>query len=131
MFIGYYELENEQYNNIYYKNKLGYKLWNEDTFSPDTKNMNILDLAIKGKTYKERKYFAEEIAKIWQNEFSSLNWSYNELAIMNEYFYKIGKKYGLLKEFKENCICQELIMITLIVLLVLIRWFLDGNGYKR
>ena len=24
MFIGYYELENEQYNNIYYKNKLGY-----------------------------------------------------------------------------------------------------------
>ena len=105
MFIGYYELENEQYNNIYYKNKLGYKLWDEDTFSPDTKNINILDLTIKGKTYKERKYFAEEIAKIWQNEFSSLNWSYNELAIMNEYFYKIGKKYGLLKEFKENCIC--------------------------
>ena len=80
-------------------------MWNEDTFSPDTKNINILDLTIKGKTYKERKYFAEEIAKIWQNEFSSLNWSYNELAIMNEYFYKIGKKYGLLKEFKENCIC--------------------------
>ena len=106
-------------------------MWNEDTFSPYTKNMNILDLTIKGKTYKERKYFAEEIAKIWQNEFSNLNWSYNELAIMNEYFYKIGKKYGLLKEFKENCICSELIMITLIVLLVFIRWFLDGNGYKR
>ena len=69
MFIGYYELENEQYNNIYYKNKLGYKLWKEDTFNPNTKNISLLDLTIKGKTYKERKYFAEEIAKIWQNEF--------------------------------------------------------------
>lgn len=105
MFIGYYELENEQYNNIYYKNGLGYKLWNEDTFNPNTKNISLLDLTIKGKTYKERKYFAEEIAKTWQSEFSSLSWSYNELAIMNEYFYKIGKRYGLLKEFKENCIC--------------------------
>lgn len=105
MFIGCYELENEQYNNIYYKNKLGYKLWKEDTFNPNTKNISLLDLTIKGKTYKERKYFAEEIAKMWQIGFSSLNWSYNELAIMNEYFYKIGKRYGLLKEFKENCIC--------------------------
>ena len=105
MFIGYYELENEQYNNIYYKNDLGYKLWKEDTFNPNTKNISLLDLTIKGKTYKERKVSLEELAKDWQYNFSSLSWSYGELYVIENYFYKNGKRYGLLKEFKENCIC--------------------------
>lgn len=105
MFIGCYELESEQYNSIYYKNKLGYKSWEEDTFNPSTKNISLLDLTTKGKTYKERKCNLEELAKEWQNGFSSLNWSYNELIEIQNFFYKNGKRYGLLKEFKENCIC--------------------------
>lgn len=105
MFIGYYELEKEQYFSIYCKNKYGYKQWQEDTFNPDTKNIQVLDFKISGKTYKEKQASLEELAKNWQYNFSSLSWSYNELYDIGNYFYKNGKKYGLLKVFKENGIC--------------------------
>lgn len=105
MFIGYYELENnEPYFNIYYKNKYGYKQWQEDTFS-GVYNIEILDFKISGKNYQERKASLEDLAKEWQNNFSSLSWSYGELAEIDNYFYENGKRYGLLKEFRENAIC--------------------------
>jgi hypothetical protein len=31
--------------------------------------------------------------------------SWGELAYWQEYFEKLGKRYGLLTEFRENCIC--------------------------
>jgi len=105
MFIGYYELDNKEYFNIYYKNKDGYDTWYSDTFSPTCKNINILNFIIYGSTYKDRKEYLRELAIKWQLEFSNLSWSYGELAEIENYFYKNGKKYGLLKEFKENCIC--------------------------
>jgi len=105
MFIGFYRLDNEEYFNIYYKNKYGYEEWQKDTFCPDVKDIAILDFKISGITYKDRKESLEELAIEWQLEFSNLSWSYSELAEIENYFYKNGKKYGLLKEFKENCIC--------------------------
>ncbi len=104
MFIGYYELENnEPYFNIYYKNELGYKAWQEDTFC-NVYNVETLDFKLSGKTYQERKNSLIEIAKDWQNNFSGLSWSYGEYAEIENYFYENAKRYGLLKEFKENCI---------------------------
>jgi len=41
----------------------------------------------------------------WQLDFSNHNYSYYELMEFSDYFYKMGKRYGLLKEFRENCIC--------------------------
>lgn len=106
MFLGYYELDrNEPYFNIYYKNASGYRQWHKDTFSPHIENIDMLDLSIQGNNYAERKNHAEELAKRWQLDFSGLSWSYSELVVIQDYFYKIGKRYGLLKEFKENCIC--------------------------
>lgn len=105
MFIGKYELESKEYFNIYYKNKSGYELWNSDTFSPNTKNIETLDFKISGKDYREKQASLEDLAKEWQHNFSSLSWSYGELAEIENYFYENGKRYGLLKEFKENCIC--------------------------
>ena len=105
MFIGYYELEKEQYFNVYCKNKYGYKEWQKDTFCPDAKNIQVLDFKISGKTYKEKQASLEELAKNWQYDFASLSWSYGELCEIGNYFYKNGKRYGLLKEFRENAIC--------------------------
>lgn len=105
MFIGYYEQDGEQNFNIYYKNSAGYREWHKDTFSPTIENIQILDFKISGKTYEERKYNAEELAKDWQYNFASLEWSYGELYEINNYFYTIGKRYGLLRVFKENAIC--------------------------
>ena len=105
MFIGYYELDGKEFYNIYYKNNLGFKEWHKGTFSPTTENIKILDFTIKGKNYREKKYYLEDLAKDWQINFSYLSWSYGELAEIENYFYKNAKRYGLLKVFKENCIC--------------------------
>lgn len=54
--------------------------------------------------YQIKKYEAREEAINWQFEASEKNYSYGELAEIESYFYKMGKRYGLLKEFKENAI---------------------------
>ena len=104
MFIGYYELEGKEYFNIYYKCWEGYDLWFKDTFPP-VKNVKTLDFEIKGWDYESRKAYLEDLAKEWQLEYASLGWSYSELAEICNWFYENGKRYGLLREFRENAIC--------------------------
>ena len=53
-------------------------------------------------TYQERKAAAREIAVNWQCENMDYQYSYEGLLILQEYFYKLGKRYGLLTEFREN-----------------------------
>lgn len=64
-----------------------------------------LDFSIHGKTYREKQAEVEDKAKEWQSIFSQYSWSYYELYIIQNWFYENGKRYGLLKEFKENAIC--------------------------
>lgn len=54
------------------------------------------------KTYQEMKERARQIAIDWQYEDGDYPYSYEGLAIVGEYFYKLGKRYGLLREFREN-----------------------------
>lgn len=54
--------------------------------------------------YQTKKEKAREKAIDIINNISQNNYSYYELFIIQNKLYKIGKKYGLLKEFKENCI---------------------------
>lgn len=53
-------------------------------------------------TYSEKKAKLREEAIRWQLDFSRHCYSYGELAEMQAYFEKEGKKYGLMKEFREN-----------------------------
>lgn len=53
-------------------------------------------------TYREKKERLREEAVRWQHDFSRHCYSYEELAEKQAYFEKEGKKYGLVKEFKEN-----------------------------
>lgn len=53
-------------------------------------------------TYSEKKAKLREEAVEWQCDFSRHDYSYGELAEMLAYFEKEGKKYGLVKEFREN-----------------------------
>ena len=59
------------------------------------------------KTYQERKEEVRQEAIEWQLAFSDSEEcaSYSELAYSTAYFEKKGKRYGLLKEFRENGIC--------------------------
>ena len=53
-------------------------------------------------TYKYKKGQAREKAIQWQREFNEYNYSWGELYEYGIYFEKLGKRYGLLKEFREN-----------------------------
>ena len=57
------------------------------------------------KTYQQFKAQAREQAIEWQNDFNNHNYHQSELAEQAKHFEKLGKRYGLLKEFKENGIC--------------------------
>ena len=56
-------------------------------------------------TYQQKKEQAREQAIDWQYETAEQNLSYGELAEAGEYFEKLGRRYGLLLEFRENGIC--------------------------
>ena len=57
------------------------------------------------KKYEYYKNKARLKAIEWQLEFDRHNYSYSELLEYQNYFKRIGKRYGLLKEFQENGIC--------------------------
>lgn len=76
----------------------------EFTFSPLVKVDFLMDFKIKGKTYNEKKESLRNIAIDYQrNDIGGL--SYYEYTLINDFFETNGKRYGLLTEFKENCIC--------------------------
>ena len=53
-------------------------------------------------TYSENKEKARAEAIDWQMEAGNGTYSYAEVFEMVEHFQKIAKKYGLIKEFREN-----------------------------
>lgn len=56
-------------------------------------------------TYEMKKLAARQEAIDWQNESALESQSYAEMQEATERFEKLGRKYGLLKEFHENGIC--------------------------
>jgi len=66
----------------------------------------FIPLIVSGKSYQERKADLKDKAIEWSNNQGNYpRWSYGELATIQDFFERNGKRYGLLKEFKENCIC--------------------------
>lgn len=53
-------------------------------------------------TYQEKKAALHEIAVIWQSDFPELVYGWGDALDWGDFFYEMGKKYGLLTEFKEN-----------------------------
>lgn len=61
-------------------------------------------MKIKAITAIKSKDEAQQEAIDWQKWQSEQSLSYGELAEWSEYFRELGKKFGLLREFKENAI---------------------------
>lgn len=53
-------------------------------------------------TYQKAKNKARNKAVKWQLNFDNQNYSWGELACYTAYFERLAKRYGLVKEFKEN-----------------------------
>ena len=57
------------------------------------------------KTYQQAKANARLFAIDTQNIISESNFSYGEIADISDTLHAFGRRFGLVREFKENCIC--------------------------
>jgi len=57
------------------------------------------------KTYQQAKEAARLFAIDAQNIISESNFSYGEIADISDTLHALGRRFGLVREFKENCIC--------------------------
>lgn len=85
-------------------NSYTFDTWSEyhaATFSPDNRPDFVTDFTTRGKDYNSRKESARTIAQDFQHyEQGGLTWSeYNAITGKLE---ALGKRYGLLKEYREN-----------------------------
>lgn len=55
--------------------------------------------------YQKRKAEVRQEAIDWQLDFCNHNYTWGELTAYGDYFYNLGRRYGLLREFRENGIC--------------------------
>ena len=52
--------------------------------------------------YQKRKEKTRNEAIDWQADFANHNYSYGELAYFSDYFETKARRYGLVREFREN-----------------------------
>ena len=75
-----------------------------DTFSPLVEPLTVINFSVKGKNYRERQSSVQTIATDFQTaDIGGLFMS--DYARIGEWFTTQGKRYGLLKEFRENAVC--------------------------
>lgn len=100
MFYGSYYLNGEKRAAIYDS----YDLFNRDTFNPLCEDITIIPFETHGKRYADRRESVRDTAVEWSNcEAWPLSWG--EVQTVADWFYRMGKRYGLLSEFRENGIC--------------------------
>lgn len=105
VFIGIYETEDgKKHGGIYNGRFGGWDQWHRETFREhEQETAVIIPLSVSGRTYQERKADAQEAAVIWSNN-NDFDLSWGEFAAITSHFETIGKRYGLLEEFRENAI---------------------------
>ena len=99
-FASYKDAFGKEHANLYFD----WNSFHSDTFSPECEVIQLIEFTIHGRSYRERKSSLEEIAiEFSHNAVCGL--SYGEIYHIQNFFETMGKRYGLLREFRENCIC--------------------------
>ena len=78
------------------------------TFSPETDVLSCIPFRLSGRTYAERRESARNLAidvQAADDGTTDIGLSYGELHLIQCFFESVGRRYGLLTEFRENCIC--------------------------
>lgn len=55
--------------------------------------------------YEKRQALARDLAIEWQSDLWEQGSDWYDIWRVQDFFYEVGKKYGLLREFRENGIC--------------------------
>lgn len=56
----------------------------------------------QGTPYSKKKEQVRQEAIEWQYNIAEQNYSYSDLVYWYQHFYRLGRRYGLLREFREN-----------------------------
>lgn len=73
------------------------------TFNPLTDYKVYFSLKVSGKTYNDRKQDLIEKAHIYQQAMSEYDGlSYGDFFALDDFFEDNGKRYGCMREFKDN-----------------------------
>ena len=99
-FASFKDVNGEEHANLYFD----YQSYFEDTFSPACEIIQIIGFKVKGESYAERKENLRNIAVEFSHN-AIFGLSYGELYHIQNFFETMGKRYGLLREFRENAIC--------------------------
>lgn len=98
LLLGIIKKYNKNYeSNLYYS-------WSDfftDTFSPATEIYKEILFKVSGKTYTEKQESLRQLAIDYQLS-NAYGLSCGEYAEITNFFEKNAKRYGLIKEFKEN-----------------------------
>lgn len=79
-----------------------YRQFFQNTFSPDIEVKFATDFSVKGKTYKEKKEYARNLAIELQHAISDAIMSWGEHGFVTSKMECIGQRYGLREEFRVN-----------------------------
>ena len=52
--------------------------------------------------YHTNQLILQSVAQDWQHDFNCIAYSWDDLAGWGDFFAEIGRKFGLLREFREN-----------------------------
>ena len=102
-FARFKDANGAEHAELYYGH-YGWDQYYRNTFNPLTETINFVEFKISGRDYKSRKSSLENIAIEWSYCDSSGLYMSEYIAI-TEWFYRNGKRYGLLTDFRENAIC--------------------------
>jgi len=92
--------DNDETANLFYS----LEEYHKATFNPEIEPICIIELGrVKG-NYQDKKAAIEDKAIEYSNNQAG-GLSYGEIADIQGYFETYGKRYGLLREFRENAIC--------------------------
>lgn len=78
----------------------------KDTFSPEVETLEIIPLSVHGKNYRERRADLEDKAVLFQHDYfdEDVEIDLFDASDIMHWFERMGKRYGLLKEFRENAV---------------------------
>lgn len=101
MFYAKYAINGEEKCELYFD----WGKFHSDTFSPETEVICLIDFTVHGKDYQSRKASVESTGIDWSNSGDTTGLFYSDLALIGDWFYRNGKRYGLLRDFVENGLC--------------------------
>lgn len=101
MFYGSYILNGERHSALYDS----CEQWARDIFSPLCDDINVINFHTTGRNYSERKASARSVAVEWSTRGFAWGLSWLDCQRIADWFFRVGKRYGLLDEFRENGLC--------------------------